>query len=366
MRLEAHTKSKIVSLIDQVTSVALKIGIPIFLLSVGYLLFTLLGPNMREFAKMSANDRAAFTYTIDISLQAMLYSAIAVVAAFVIRHFENDVLGQLLSVFGALLYFAAPMAIVQLIPSEFPKDNQIPLLIVQKIRDVGAICLVPGLFLVIRNAILRIWTGVSVKRILERRWGDEEKRKKPSKPKLYGACWDLEFCRDYVRNVCPAFKAKKPCWRLKVGCYCDEKTIMHAITSYGNKDSRSQDIMHRLGLDKPGASKISSAQKRARCRRCGIYSEHQRQKYRLLSPMVFPAIGLALYLNYDSISKWVWSFLSKTDNFMRFLTYRPDGSAHSFTNDGNILTTVAIVWLTIIAISYSLRLLEYLVFELQV
>lgn len=366
MRIEARSKSQFIGIIDQTTSVALKVGVPIFLVAVGYLLFTSFGPHLRDFAKMSANDRSAFAYTIDVSLRAMIYSAIAVVLASIIRHFEEEPLGQMLSVLGALLFFVAPIAFAQFVPAEISKGNQILFSIVRGFRNVGVICLIPGLFLVVRNAILRIWTGISVKRVLERRWGDEEKRNKPKKPKIYGACWDLEFCREYVRSVCPAFKAKKPCWRLKVGCYCDEKTIMQAITNFGGKTGQSQDIMHRLGLDKPGVSHLSSAQKRSRCQRCGIYSEHQRQKYRLLSPMVFPAVGLALYLNYNNISKWIWTALANTDQFMRFLTYRMDGSNYSFTNDGNILTTLAIVWLTIIAISYSLRFIEYLVFELQV
>ena len=366
MRLDARTKSRIVAFIDQVTSLALKVGIPIFLVAVGYLLFVSFGPHLRDFAKMSVSDRTAFAYTIDVSLRAMTMAAMVVVVSFVIRHFNEEPLGHILSALGALLYFVGPVVFAQLIPADLSKSNQILFFIVRGFQNVGAICLIPGLFVVVRDAILRIWTGVSVKRILERRWGDEEKRKKPKKPKIYGACWDMEFCRDFVRDYCPALKNKKPCWRLKVGCYCDEKTIMHAITSYGGKDNNAKDIMSRLGLDKPGVSQLSGAQKRARCRRCGIYSEHQRQKYRLFSPMVFPAVGLAIYLNYSYIAKWIWSFLAKTDQFMRFLTYKLEGTSYSFTDDGHILTTLAIVWLTIIAISYSLRLLEYLVFELQV
>jgi len=39
---------------------------------------------------------------------------------------------------------------------------------------------------------------------------------------------------------------------------------------------------------------------------------------------------------------------------------------YAFSDQGQLLTTLAIVWLTIIVISYALRALEYLVFELQV
>lgn len=58
--------------------------------------------------------------------------------------------------------------------------------------------------------------------------------------------------------------------------------------------------------------------------------------------------------------------LQKTDRFMSFLTYGSQTSRYALSDQGQLLTTLAIVWLTIIVISYALRALEYLVFELQV
>jgi hypothetical protein len=233
-------------------------------------------------------------------------------------------------------------------------------------RDLGTVSLLPGLFLVLRDAILRIWNGVSVRRVLERRWGDEEERKKHVKPKLYGSCWDMPYCRDFVRKVCPAFAAKKPCWRIKTGCYCDEKTILLAMTSTGAANEHVRGIMNALGLNQRRESSLSARLKRERCRRCGIYAEHQRQKYRLLSPMVFPAVGVVLYLFYEQVSTWVGVALKETDRFMSLLACKTPAAGYSFYDQGHVLTGMAIAWLTIIAVSYALRALEYLVFELQV
>jgi hypothetical protein len=49
-----------------------------------------------------------------------------------------------------------------------------------------------------------------------------------------------------------------------------------------------------------------------------------------------------------------------------FLIYLLVTFKYAFSDQGQLLTTLAIVWLTIIVISYALRALEYLVFELQV
>jgi len=246
------------------------------------------------------------------------------------------------------------------------RGNELFASVMTAFRNVGGICLLPGLFLVLRDAILRIWTGISVRRVLERRWGDEDERKKHVKPKFYGSCWDMIFCRDFVRRVCPAYAARKPCRRIKIGCYCDEKTILRAMTSAGADNEHAQGIINSLGLNRHSTTRLSNKLKRERCRRCGIYAEHQRQKYRLLSPMVFPAIGVLLYVFYEQISMWVGIALQKTDRFMSFLTYGSQASRYALSDQGQLLTTLAIVWLTIIVISYALRALEYLVFELQV
>ena len=131
---------------------------------------------------------------------------------------------------GALLYFGSPPAFVRLLGEEAVKVKGPAGLIVGSFCAVGAICLLPGLVLVVRDCILRIWRGLSVKRLLDYRWGDEEERRlKHRMKRAYGACWDMAYCRGFVRDVCPAFKARKSCWRIKVGCYCDEQTILLAM-----------------------------------------------------------------------------------------------------------------------------------------
>ena len=366
MTMSAHTKSRVIGLIEQVTGTGLKVGIPVFIVAAGYLLYIALGPHLRQMAQMDQAHRAYLTNSVGISLQAFVFAGMVIVGSLILRMYGQEVVGQGLSVAGALLYFGGPALLAFAVPEQASKGNVLLAEVVGGFRYVGGVCLLPGLTLVLRDAILRIWTGISVKRIMERRWGDEEQRKRKSKPKIYGNCWDLEYCRDFVRQSCPAFTSKKSCWRLKVGCYCDERTVMQAIANYGGKDEHAKNIMHRLGLDGPGRSQLTNAQKRARCRRCGIYSEHQRQKYRVLSPAVFPAAALLFYLSYNTVAMWMGTALAKTDQFLRFLTYKTTDTHYQIGTDSHMLTVVAMVWVAIILVSYSLRLLEYLVFELQV
>jgi len=367
MRASTHAKSQIVGLVDQITGFGLRIGVGIAAVAFVFLLVVVLGGHVGAAAKSGGQKWAYLTQSVELATQTFVIAAIVAVASLVVRFPRTESLGQVLSLVGAGLYFGVPVLFGWTVEAKGLSGNAVFASIVRAIRSAGGIALLPGLTLVLRDAILRIWTGMSVKRVLERRWGDEdEQRKKKRKPKVLASCWDMFFCRDFVRKVCPAWEARKSCWRIKTGCYCDERTILKAMTAGGKDNTYAQGIIQSLELDKPADSRLTSKLKRDRCRRCLIYSEHQRQKYRLLSPMAFPAVLLLLYAFYGGISSAVWSVLEKADRFMSFLTYRPEGAAYAFSNDARILTTLAIVWLTIIVISYILRALEYLVFELQV
>ncbi|MCE5323053.1 hypothetical protein LLG46_07035 [bacterium] len=366
MALKSHTKSWIVAFLDNISSLGLKLGIPVATVAVAYLLWVIFGPRFAHMDKLSAADSDYLINSAVMACKGLTIASIAIVASVMIRLFYDEIVGQTLSVLGLLLYFGTPEALARFVHVQNARAASLALAIVNEFCIVGAICVLPGLVLVVRDGILRIWRGISVRRVLESRWGDEREREKKKKPKIYGNCWDMAYCRDFVRRVCPAFKKKRPCWRIKVGCYCDEHTILMAMASQGDGNESYEGILHSLGIDGQSKQpKVSAKVKRIRCRRCGIYAEHQRQKYRLLSPMVFPAMIFAVYLLYGHIARYVSVALEKTDQFIGFLSYKSVASA-SYASDSHVLTNIAVVWLTIILISYTLRTLEYLIFDLQV
>ncbi len=134
-----------------------------------------------------------------------------------------------------------------------------------------------------------------------------------------------------------------------------------------DKDNiHAQGIIASLSTEKPNNTKFSRKLKGQRCKRCFIYARHQADKYRVLSPLVFPAVVLAMWAYYPVISAWLLIGFGKIDRFMSFLTLRPVGSSFELGSDGTILVGLSVVWLALIGISYALRALEYLVFDLQV
>jgi hypothetical protein len=87
-------------------------------------------------------------------------------------------------------------------------------------------------------------------------------------------CWSLPFCREVIRKQCPAYLARKTCWKFKRGCYCDDEMIAR--------------IIRGESLDKIKAPTKMSQLRKPPCGRCYIYMEHQSHKFRMISPLTIP------------------------------------------------------------------------------
>ena len=87
-------------------------------------------------------------------------------------------------------------------------------------------------------------------------------------------CWSLPFCREVIRKQCPAYLARKTCWKFKRGCYCDDEMIAR--------------IIRGESLEKIKAPTKMSQLRKPPCGRCYIYMEHQSHKFRMISPLTIP------------------------------------------------------------------------------
>jgi hypothetical protein len=105
---------------------------------------------------------------------------------------------------------------------------------------------------------------------------------------MMSPCWKLPFCREVIRKQCPAFLANKTCWKFGRGCYCDEEMIGRIIRGEALEVIKAPTRLSRTG--KPP------------CGRCHIYLEHQGFKFKMLSPIAFPATIVIMY--------FLWPFYS--------------------------------------------------------
>jgi hypothetical protein len=290
-------------------------------------------------------------------------AALVLVISLALRYAYEALIGQILTIAGGVLYFFGPAIFEHLTVGAFA-SNQLYQGIVGEFTRIGLTALVPGAILLSRDMGARLIAGIKSGKSLAQLWGDEDARlKRHRRRKLYEHCWDMPFCREFVRNVCPAWRKAKSCWRLKCGCYCDEQTILKAMTSEAMDNEYAKRFMQTLAQDKQNSPGVSASQKRARCRRCVVYLEHQRQKYRVLSPMVFPAVAIVFWVLYSRLVQLLGIVYAGTDRFVSFLTTHPQ---RALGGEQHVFTVLAIVWLWIVVLSYVLRGLEYLIFDLQV
>lgn len=366
--MKSRTRVRVSSFLENVSGIGIKLGTPALALGLAYMLYLVFGHRLAGMASMKQADQTYMIQTVCYAGLLLKIGAVALATGLAIRFFYQENIGQMLALIGGAVYFFGPALITRITGGTLIK---VPLYaeVVNEIAFVGLACLPAGGILLIRGMIERIQRCLARRIAAGKTWGDEEERikvhrtRKRVKLPLPDKCWEMAFCRDFVRDVCPAWRKKKPCWRVKSGCYCDEGTILKAMTAGTVDNIHARGFLESLTSNK--GPKLSAKQKRIRCRRCMIYTEHQRQKYRLLSPLVFPLVGLMFVVFYGPIAAVAWNVLEKTDRFVSFLTYQT-ASQNDFASSGSVVTALAVIWLATMVLNYTIRVLEWLVFDLQV
>jgi hypothetical protein len=95
---------------------------------------------------------------------------------------------------------------------------------------------------------------------------------------------------------------------------------------------------------------------------------HQQQKYKLISPLVFPATAALIWVMYPTIEAVFRKGVHLTDVFMKKVSFLPQ--AYDKVPSGSSVPQVVLVffvaWLAIVAVSYGLRLVEFCIFKAQI
>jgi hypothetical protein len=189
------------------------------------------------------------------------------------------------------------------------------------------------------------------------KYGKGIKEERNQKNVFMGKCWQLPYCRTFVRERCPIYHSRRTCWREKVGCMCEEEVIRNAMENR----PIPKDL---VGASKyiPVNNKLTQGQKRQRCRQCVIYNEHLKHKYRLSLPLTVLGFGIFYLIARQPLLGISSGMIAKLDSAMGALTY---GQAVSVKNNAafqEILLDCAMIAI----LAYVLKGLEYLIFKLKV
>ncbi|MCG9895265.1 MAG: hypothetical protein MH204_07310, partial [Fimbriimonadaceae bacterium] len=215
-----------------------------------------------------------FTYQVgstgtaeQVSRNVQLFGGPAVLAAVVFGatiaylNWGEEILGVLLLIGAGALVFAPSY-----LPLIFSGGSQTP----NGTEALNAVSQA-GIFLGIVAVIVLVVDGVT--RIRDRavlgakadqlKFGKGIQEERDVQNVFLGKCWQLPYCRKFVREKCPIYHAKRTCWKERVGCMCEETVIRNAMQ---NKAVPKDPVAAAKMI--PYNNRLPLAQKKERCAQC--------------------------------------------------------------------------------------------------
>jgi hypothetical protein len=178
--------------------------------------------------------------------------------------------------------------------------------------------------------------------------------------RFLGKCWQLPYCRKFVRERCPIYHARRTCWKERVGCMCEEEVIRNAME---NRVIPKDSVAAARYI--PVNNKITAGQKRERCRQCTIYNEHLKHKYKLALPLTIAGFVLLYVVGRVPMLAATGAVINKINGVVGNLSY---GSLKAPAQGGAMLPFQEILLdcIMVVLLAYVLKVLEYVIFKLKV
>jgi hypothetical protein len=172
-----------------------------------------------------------------------------------------------------------------------------------------------------------------------------------------GKCWQLPYCRKFVREKCPIYHAQRTCWRELVGCMCEESVIRAAMD---NKPVSKESLLSGAAI--PRNTKLTDSAKRERCKTCVIYNEHQKHKYKLAMPLVIISYILIYFVFKNPIADMINNFLNRTGDTIKKVTVGAVKEVHT----GDFFTQFLVGAVLVVMLAYTIKVVEYAIFKLKI
>lgn len=264
---------------------------------------------------------------------------------------------EMIQIIVSVVFFLAPTLGPMADPSISSSSTGVPMLALIAIRTsaMGAGIVAVGVVLidVILKVQNRFQQGMKADQL---RYGKGIKEEVDRKNVFMGKCWQLPYCRKFVRERCPIYHARRSCWKEKVGCMCEEEVIKGAMENR----AIPKDIVAAARYI-PHNNKLTLIQKMERCRQCVIYNEHQKHKYRLFLPVViivFVGICAALWI---PMVHGMAGLVTDAEHALDKVIVQGNVNA----DIPSFLQQIILASLCLVGLTYALKLLEFFIFKLK-
>ena len=334
-----------------------KVGGPVFLLVAGYLMY----------ASMSGLLRTAqpgIVHVLQFIGELLFVSGVVTTAALILVTLEEVYWSVIAGALGVVLLMGAPAMTANLtVGGQTPETAKI-------VAFWASLTGKAMIALVVCRVIYEIYRQMaegSERRRIQEEEVAKAKRKtiKVPKEKLLARCWEMPFCHDAVRELCPAFKEKKTCWKYGRGCNCDPDLVetligtRHAGPKRGARSSEAAYILQELEVDQVK----SRAEKTIPCARCPIYTEHQRRKFRVVNPLLIVITVALVGILYGPLTQ-LYSAMAM--GVARLIIVSGDPNALDWWKsylDTPALAGAFVVIIALFSLSWILKIGEWLVLE---
>jgi hypothetical protein len=253
--------------------------------------------------------------------------------------------------------YAAPIYFPMLLPNS--GTDRVALLATIGMQRAGLGAGIVAAGVLVMDVILKVQTrmrqGIKADQL---KYGKGIKEEIDRKNVFMGKCWQLPYCRKFVRERCPIYHAKRSCWREKVGCMCEEEVIKGAME---NRAIPKDAVAAARYI--PQNNKITLLQKIERCRQCVIYNEHQKHKYRLLLPIVLISFLGLVALLWGPLNIIMHGIVGEIQRGIEKATMEGSKNAVQVPDWAQ---QVMLACICLILLAYALKLLEFLIFKLKV
>lgn len=348
-------------IVDRLTMLGLKIGGLVFIVLCGWLLWGIYSGGLAMAGTLKGKDLAQAIQNVQTVCNILLVSGCVVFVSAAYQFFQEEVTGYVLIMAGALMRWGVPALAAASERGSTAAEKTIPSFVVSQFLVLGAIALAVAVPLVLRD----LWERMRG----TRKWISDSTvqaaKRELTSSGIHMFCWQTAHCRENLLGVCQAYQRKRNCWLIKTGCMCDEERMLRLVVRGPVTPGQT--------VAKTAPMKIlSAAEKRQRCRECCIFRDHQELKYKLISPLVFPAVFAFMYFGYQPIKSHLHDLLALTDRFSKYVTFTPNTTGTTGTPWMNTpaasssVEWVFIILLGLVMATYLLRLLEYLVYDLQI
>ena len=327
-----------------------KIALVSFALTFLYLTLVFWGESIRNFSSLPLEDQKYYFVALRNTVFIFDISVIGILIFTTICNFTYDFYSKILLLVSLIFAYGLPYVFVKYTPISDFQNVYFLSNIVQAYSDMGKIALFLAIILYAKDLYLTIANAYAKLR------GGTKQKSKPVKRKAYklgNNCWDSGYCTPELRDLCPAFLLKKPCWKLGIGC-CDATIfLMSAKTDY------AKHLLNDVKL-----SVQSKSEKLESCRKCHIFLVHQRRKYKQLVPVILVISAGIGYLVYEQLWYFFENAITQIDKFARFLMPN-SGSITDTQLPFAVMVGFMVAVSILLAITLMVQLLHYSIFKLK-